>query len=124
MATKRMFALSIIDSDLFIDLPLSAQALYFHLSMRADDDGFINKPNNIRRMIGASTDDFKLLLAKGFIINFESGIVVIRHWKIHNCIQADRYHETVHLTEKKQVAELPNNEYVLTENLSPKLPEK
>ena len=91
MAERRMFAKTIIDSDAFLDMPLSAQALYFHLSMRADDDGFINNPKKIQRMIGASDDDCKLLIMKKFIINFESGVIVIKHWKIHNYIQRDRY---------------------------------
>ena len=84
MAERRMFAKTIIDSDAFLDMPLSSQSLYFHLSMRADDDGFINNPRKIQRMIGASDDDLKLLIAKRFIIPFESGIVVIKHWRIHS----------------------------------------
>ena len=100
MAERRMFAKTIIDSDAFIDMPLSTQALYFHLSMRADDDGFINDPKKIRRMIGASEDDLKLLIMKRFIIPFESGIVVIKHWKIHNYIRNDRYKPTVYHEEK------------------------
>ncbi|MEE0059209.1 MAG: hypothetical protein UE295_00095 [Acutalibacteraceae bacterium] len=91
MAERRMFAKTIIDSDTFLDMSLSTQALYFHLSMRADDDGFINNPKKIQRMIGASEDDLKLLIAKNFIIPFETGIVVIKHWKIHNYIRSDRY---------------------------------
>ena len=75
-----MFAKTIIDSDAFLDMPMSTQALYFHLSMRADDDGFINNPKRIQRMIGASDDDLKLLIAKSFIIVFESGVVVIKHY--------------------------------------------
>ena len=90
MAERRMFAKTIIDSDAFLDMPLSAQALYFHLSMRADDDGFINNPKKIQRMVGASDDDCKLLLMKRFIIVFESGVVVIKHWRIHNYIRNDR----------------------------------
>ena len=100
MAERRMFAKTIIDSDAFLDMPLSAQSLYFHLSMRADDDGFINNPRKIQRMIGASDDDYKLLIAKNFIICFQSGVVVIKHWRIHNYIQSDRYKETVYLEEK------------------------
>lgn len=113
MAERRMFAKTIIDSDAFIDMPLSTQALYFHLSMRADDDGFINNPKKIQRMIGASDDDIKVLIAKRFIIPFESGIVVIKHWKIHNYIQNDRYKETVYLEEKAQLALKTNNAYTL-----------
>lgn len=104
MAERRMFSKSVIDSDMFLDMPLSAQALYFHLSMRADDDGFVNNPKKIQRIVGASDDDCKILIAKKFIIPFESGIVVIRHWKIHNYIQKDRYKETIYLDEKAQIS--------------------
>ena len=113
MAERRMFAKTIIDSDAFLDMPLSTQALYFHLSMRADDDGFINNPKKIQRMIGASDDDLKVLVAKRFIIPFESGIVVIKHWRIHNYIQKDRYKETVYQDEKSALAIKDNNAYTL-----------
>lgn len=105
MAERRMFAKTIIDSDAFLDMPLSAQALYFHLSMRADDDGFVNNPKKISRMIGASDDDCKLLIMKRFIITFESGVIVIKHWKIHNYIQKDRYKPTVYQEEMAMLAE-------------------
>ena len=111
MAERRMFAKTIIDSDAFLDMPLSTQALYFHLSMRADDDGFINNPRKIQRMIGACDDDLKVLVAKKFIIPFESGIVVIKHWKIHNYIRNDRYKETVYQEEKALLAEKENKSY-------------
>lgn len=111
MAEKRMFAKSVIDSDIFLDMPLSTQALYFHLSMRADDDGFINNPKKIQRMIGCSDDDMRILCAKSFIIPFESGVVVIKHWKIHNYIQKDRYKETIYLEEKSSLKENKNKEY-------------
>ncbi len=113
MAERRMFAKTIIDSDAFLDMPLSTQSLYFHLSMRADDDGFINNPKKIQRMIGASEDDLKLLIAKSFIITFESGVVVIKHWRIHNYIQKDRYKETVYLEEKEMLGIKENNAYTL-----------
>lgn len=103
MAERRMFAKTIIDSDAFLDMPLSAQALYFHLSMRADDDGFINNAKKIQRMVGASDDDCKLLLAKRFIIAFESGVIVIKHWRIHNYIQKDRYKPTLYTEEMKHL---------------------
>lgn len=111
MAERRMFAKTVIDSDAFIDMPLSTQALYFHLSMRADDDGFINNPKKIQRMVGASDDDLKVLTMKRFIIPFESGIVVIKHWKIHNYIQKDRYKPTVYVEEKKQISVKGNGAY-------------
>ena len=108
-----MFAKTIIDSDAFLDMPLSTQALYFHLSMRADDDGFINNPKKIQRMIGAADDDLKVLITKSFIIPFDSGIVVIKHWKIHNYIRNDRYKETVYKDEKSQLYEKDNKAYTL-----------
>lgn len=98
-----MFAKRIIDSDAFLDMPLSTQSLYFHLSMRADDEGFINNPKRIQRMIGASDDDCKLLIAKGFILVFETGVIVIKHWKIHNYIQKDRFKPTICSEEKKEI---------------------
>ena len=111
MASRRMFAKTIIDSDAFIDMPLSTQALYFHLSMRADDDGFINNPKKIMRMIGASDDDLKVLLLKKFIISFESGIVVIKHWRMHNYIQKDRYKPSVYSEEKAMLGVKENGSY-------------
>lgn len=108
MAERRMFAKQIIDSDAFLDMPLSAQALYFHLSMRADDDGFINNPKKTQRLINASDDDFKLLLLKRFVLAFESGVVVIKHWRIHNYIRNDRYKPTVY-TEEKSTLQLNEN---------------
>lgn len=113
MAERRMFAKTIIDSDAFLDMPLSTQSLYFHLSMRADDDGFINNPKKIQRMIGASEDDLKLLIAKNFIIPFESGIVVIKHWKIHNYIRNDRYKPTVYTEEKDMLEAKDNGTYTV-----------
>lgn len=112
-----MFAKTIIDSDAFIDMPLSTQALYFHLSMRADDDGFINNPKRIQRMIGCGDDDMKLLCAKRYILPFDSGVVVIKHWKIHNYIRNDRYKETVYKEEKAQLTVKENGAYTEAENL-------
>lgn len=117
MAERRMFAKTIIDSDAFLDMPMSTQALYFHLSMRADDDGFINNPKRIQRMIGASDDDLKLLIAKSFIITFESGVVVIKHWKIHNYIRNDRYKPTTYSDEKALLEEKDNKAYTLKTTL-------
>ena len=113
MAERRMFAKTIIDSDAFLDMPLSTQALYFHLSMRADDDGFINNAKKIQRMLGCSDDDMKILLAKNFIIPFETGVCVIKHWKIHNLIQKDRYKPTVYSELKNQLSLKNNNVYTL-----------
>ena len=94
MAERRMFAKTIIDSDAFIDMPVTARLLYYDLSMRADDDGFVNSPKKIMRMIGASQDDLSVLIMKKFIIPFDSGIVVIKHWRIHNYIRKDTYNST------------------------------
>ena len=118
MAERRMFSKIVIDSDMFLDMPLSAQALYFHLSMRADDDGFVNNPKRIQVYVGASTDDLKILLAKHFLIPFESGVVVIKHWKVHNYIQKDRYKETYYQAEKELLEEIPKTkEYTRKPNL-------
>lgn len=118
MAERRMFSKIVIDSDTFLDMPLSAQALYFHLSMRADDDGFVSSPKRIQTYVGASTDDLKILLAKHFLIPFESGVVVIKHWKVHNYIQKDRYKETYYQAEKALLEETPKTkEYTRKLNL-------
>ena len=90
MAERRMFAKTIIDSDAFIDMPITARLLYYDLGMRADDDGFVNSPKKIMRMVGASQDDLAILISKKFIIPFETGVVVIKHWRIHNYIRQDR----------------------------------
>lgn len=111
MAEKRMFTMKICDSDAFLDMPLSAQALYFHLCMRADDDGFISSPKRIVRLIRANDDDFKLLLAKRFLLGFESGVIVIKHWRMHNAIRADRYRPTDCQEELSTLAIKPNKSY-------------
>lgn len=99
MAERRMFAKSIVTSDLFLDMPMSARCLYFTFGMFADDDGFINSPKSIMRQIGASVDDFNILLAKKYIYSFESGVIVIRHWKVNNYLQKDRYRQTACVAE-------------------------
>ena len=111
MAEKRMFAKTIIDSDAFLDMPMSTQALYFHLSMRADDDGFINNPKKIQRMIGSSEDDMRVLCAKSFVIPFESGVVVIKHWRINNYLRADRYKPTIYQDEMNSLEIKENGSY-------------
>lgn len=116
MAERRMFAKTIIDSDAFLEMPATSQLLYFHLSIRADDDGFINKPKTIMRMVGSKDDDINLLIARKFLIPFESGVVVIKHWKIHNYIQNDRYNETKYKSEKAQLALDENKAYTLQTN--------
>ena len=116
MAERRMFAKTIIDSDAFLDMPATSQLLYFHLAMRADDDGFVNSPKKILRVIGCGEDDLKLLFAKKFLIPFDSGVVVIKHWKIHNYIQKDRYKPTVYKDEKAQLILKENGSYRLPKN--------
>ena len=117
MAERRMFAKTIIDSDAFLDMPLTTQALYFHLSMRGDDEGFINNPKKIQRMIGATEDDLRLLIAKNFIIPFESGVVVIKHWKIHNYIRSDRLVATKYQDEKELLSVKENGSYTISNDL-------
>lgn len=116
MAERRMFAKKITESDAFLDMPSSTQMLYFHLSMNADDDGFVNNPKKIQRMCGASDDDLKLLIAKSFVILFESGIIVIKHWKMHNYIQSDRYRPTDYVDEKSMLGIKKNKAYTLDES--------
>lgn len=110
MAQRRMFSLKVIDTDLFLDMPLSTQALYFHLSIRADDDGFIGNHKKIMRMIGASDDDMKILIAKQLIIPFDTGVCVVKHWRVHNYIQKDRYNPTFYKAEKAKIV-ATNNVY-------------
>lgn len=111
MAEKRMFSRTVIDSDAFLDMSASAQALYFHLAMRADDDGFVNNPKRIQRMVGAAEDDLKILIAKRFVLLFQSGVLVIKHWRMHNYIQNDRYKPTVYQEEKAMLEIKPNKTY-------------
>ncbi len=111
MAERRMFAKTIILSDAFLDMPLSARCLYFTLGMLADDDGFVNNPKSIMRQVGASTDDLNLLMCKKFVLTFESGVVVIKHWRVHNLIRKDRYNETKYVKEKSTLYLDENNAY-------------
>lgn len=113
MSEKRMFSKQIVESDAFLDMPLSTQALYLHLGMSADDDGFINAPKRIQRSIGASDDDLKLLIAKNFIIPFETGVVVIKHWLINNYIRADRKKDTAYPEEMALLTVKENGSYKL-----------
>ncbi|MDY4214328.1 MAG: replisome organizer [Eubacteriales bacterium] len=113
MAERRMFAKTIIDSDMFIDMPISARLLYYDLAMRADDDGFVNSPKKIMKFVGASVDDMNVLIARQFIIPFESGVVVIKHWRIHNYIRKDTYKETPYKDEKALLYLDKNNGYRL-----------
>ncbi|MCS8570690.1 DNA replication protein [Pediococcus pentosaceus] len=114
MAQRRMFSKKITDTDIFLDMPLSSQAMYFHLNMHADDDGFVSNAKTVKRMIGSSDDDLKLLLTKNFIFAFESGVVVIKDWKIHNYIRKDTYNTTIYGDEKEQLSQDENGSYTLS----------
>lgn len=116
MSNRRMFSTKIIDSDAFMDMPASTQGLYFHLCMRADDEGFVGNPKKIMRMVGSAEDDLKVLLLKRFVLAFESGIVVIKHWLIHNTIRMDRFSPTSYQEEKKLLAIKKNNSYTEKNN--------
>ena len=113
MAERRMMSKKIIHNDAFLDMPTSTQNLYFHLLLEADDDGFVGSPKRIQRSIGASDDDVRLLLAKKFILLFESGVIVIKHWRIHNYIQNDRYNPTTYTEEKSKLGIKKNNVYTM-----------
>lgn len=113
MAERRMFTQKITESDAFLELPLSSQCLYFHLCMNADDDGFVNNPKRLIKMLGNTEDDMRLLLAKRFLIAFESGVIVVKHWRMHNLLRKDRYKETEYKDEKKKLFLKDNNTYTL-----------
>ena len=113
MARRRMVSLDIIDTDKFLEMPTSSQCLYFHLLARADDDGFVDSPKKIGKIVNCSDDDLKLLILKQFIIPFDSGVCVIKDWRIHNYIQSDRYKETLYLDEKANLKLEDNNMYTL-----------
>ena len=119
MAERRMFTQKIIDSDAFLDMPLSTQSLYFHLNMRADDDGFVNNPKKIQRMVGASEDDLKLLIAKRFILAFENGVIVIKHWRMHNLLRKDRYSPTQYVDQMNRLEIKDNGAYTEKEIETP-----
>lgn len=114
MAERRMFSKLIIDSDIFLDMPQTTQNLYFHLCMRADDEGFLNNPKKIMRMVGANQNDIDVLLAKRYLLSFKSGVVVVKHWCMHNAIRKDRLKETVYTEERELIRLKDNNSY--TEN--------
>ena len=116
MAGRRMFTDKVVESDAFTDMPLSAQALYFHFNMEADDDGFVNNPKRICRSLGASEDDLRLLIGKRFLIAFESGIIAIKHWRMHNLLRKDRYTETQYVEEKSKLVLKDNGAYTEADN--------
>lgn len=114
MADKRMMSKSVIDTDMFLDMPASTQCLYFHMLLRADDDGFLKNAKTIMRTVGASPDDVKLLIAKQYLIPFDTGIMAIKHWRIHNYIKKDRYKPT-DCEEIKLLEVNEKGEYILAE---------
>ena len=118
MAERRMFTQKITDSDAFTEMPLSAQCLYFHLNMHADDDGFLNNANKIRKSINASEDDLKLLILKRFILPFENGVVVIKHWRMHNLLRKDRYNPTQYQDEYAKLILKSDNSYTEKDTLT------
>lgn len=113
-----MFSKQITTSDAFVEMPMSSQLLYFHLNMEADDDGFVSNPNRITKMVGANTDDLKILLGKRFLLAFKSGVVVIKHWLLHNAVRKDMYKETQYLDEKKLLQIKDNSVYTEVRNES------
>lgn len=106
-----MFSMQIVDSDAFLDMPLSAQCLYFHLNMRADDDGFVSNPKRIAKLISAADDDLKILMAKNFVLTFDTGVMVIKHWRMHNTLSSGRYKETPYTEEKALLLLKENGAY-------------
>lgn len=120
MAQKRMFSLLVVDTDKFLDMSSSAQALYFHLGMHGDDDGFVASPKKIARAAGCNDDDLRLLASKGFIIPFESGVIVITDWNINNTLKNDRYHETVYQDERAKISLDPNGKYMIGSGMETK----
>lgn len=120
MAQRRMFSKKITDTDIFLDMPPTSQNLYFHLNMHADDDGFLGNARTIKRMVGASDDDLKILIAKQFVIAFEDGVTVIRDWRVHNYIQKDRYRSTIYTDHKKQLVVDENQRYQRVDEMDAK----
>ena len=116
LAERRMFSKKIIDSDSFLDMPLSTQALYFHLAMRADDDGFLNNARKIMKIVGASQADYDRLVEDRLVLQFDDGICVIKHWRIHNYLRADRYKETQYTEEKSKLYLKENGAYTLNKD--------
>lgn len=113
MAQKRMFSLNVVDTDKFLEMPISSRLLYYELGMRADDDGFVGNWKKILMFTGLKEDDMKLLIAKQFIIPFESGVIVIKHWRLNNYLQKDRTKSTIYQDEFKQLGIDENNVYTL-----------
>ena len=124
MAEKRMFTKKITQSDEFLSMPHSSQNLYWHLNTEADDEGFVNSPKRVLRMIGANEDDMKILLAKRFLIGFESGVIVIKHWKMHNVIRTERLKPTSYVSEKQRLSVKEDGSYTLNKGNGVQLSDK
>lgn len=120
MAEKRMISKPIIDSDAFLDMPPTSQNLYFHLNIRADDEGFIDSPKKIMRIVSCTQNDLDILLSKKYLLGFKSGVLVIKHWRQHNSIRKDRIKETLYLEEKSQLFSKKNGAYTFTPQLEEK----
>lgn len=116
MANKRMFSVDVVETDAFLDLPPKTQALYFHLGMRADDDGFVSSPRTIVRTIGCTTGDLKQLEAAGYVISFSSGVLVVTDWKVNNTLKSDRYRKTMFQNELALLKESASKRYILSDN--------
>jgi hypothetical protein len=112
MTERRMISNKVIDTDMFLEMPQSAQNLYFHMLLRADDDGFLGAPKRILRLLGCNEDDLKIIVAKQFVIPFESGVCVIKHWRMHNSIRKDRYRPTFYKAEKALLSTDENGTYI------------
>lgn len=113
MANKRMFSIDVTETDSFLEMPLTAQALYFHLGMRGDDDGFVSNPRSIMRVAGCSEGDLAILAEAGYIISFRSGVIVISDWKVNNNLRNDRYKPTTFQSERSMLSETANKRYIL-----------
>lgn len=116
MANKRMFSVDVVETDAFLDLPPKVQALYFHLGMRADDDGFVSSPRTIVRAIGCNAGDLKQLEASGYVISFNSGVVVVTDWKVNNTLKSDRYHKTMFQRELLMLKESSSKRYIISDS--------
>lgn len=120
MAQRRMFSQKVTETDKFLDMGLTAQSLYFHLGMNADDDGFVGNPKSIKRMIGASEDDLKALVEKDYLIVFEDGVVVIKDWLVSNYVKKDRYTPTIYTDDMKLISLDKNKRYQFVSDLEPR----
>lgn len=112
MANRRMFSLDVIDTDIFLEMPATSQSLYFHLGMRADDDGFVSAPKKITKLVNCGSDDLQILISRGYVLPFENGVIVLRHWGQNNYIQKDRYKQTIY-TKELEMMRIDNGVYSL-----------